>query len=289
MPAWDGSPLNGKKIYVYAEQGLGDTFQFARYLKILKEQGAYVIFAPQAALKEFAKQIPYVDEIVLSHNAALLCDYHAPLMSLPLLCNTTLETIPADIPYLRASPALVELWKPIFDALPRDLYRVGICWHGNSQYKELSLRRAVTQKSCPLSLFAELATVPNVQLFSLQKVSGMHEIAELDDAGFLTIFSDDIDTINGRFMDTAAIITQLDLVVTVDTAIAHLAAALGIETWVLLPEPADWRWMLTRTDSPWYPTMRLFRQTTRGDWEGLMREVTVALAARLEKKDNHAA
>jgi ADP-heptose:LPS heptosyltransferase len=117
----------------------------------------------------------------------------------------------------------------------------------------------------------------------------MHEIAELDDAGFLTIFSDDIDTINGRFMDTAAIITQLDLVVTVDTAIAHLAAALGIETWVLLPEPADWRWMLTRTDSPWYPTMRLFRQTTRGDWEGLMREVTVALAARLEKKDNHAA
>lgn len=287
IPEWDGSSLNGKKIYVYAEQGLGDTFQFVRYLKILKEQGAYILFSPQAALKQFAKQIPYIDEIVLSRSTIMACDYQVALMSLPLLCNTTLETIPAEIPYLKAAPALVELWKPIFDALPHETYRIGICWHGNSQYKDLSLRRTVTQKSCPLALFKELATVPNVQLFSLQKVSGMHEIADLEDASFFTCFSDDIDTVHGRFMDTAAIITQLDLVITVDTAIAHLAAALGIKTWVLLPEPADWRWMIDKSDSPWYPNMRLFRQAKRGDWHTLMQEVKTEVA-QLKKDQNNA-
>lgn len=282
FPEWRGEPLAGKKIYVYGEQGYGDSFQFVRYLEQLKKEGAYIIFAPQQALVPFMKLIPYIDEVVSQRDIVPLCDYQIPLMSLPLRCKTIIETIPARIPYLSADKKLVELWKPVFNAIPSSTYRIGICWHGNSQYRDLSLQRAVQQKSCPLTEFALLAQLPNVQLFSLQKVSGLAEIDALEDGRFVTLFADNIDTVHGRFMDTAAIISQLDLVITVDTAIAHLSAALGIETWVLLPEPADWRWMIDRTDTPWYPTMRLFRQQTRGDWQTLMQIVKDALAEKVK-------
>lgn len=283
IPLWDGSSLLGKKIFVYGEQGLGDTFQFVRYLQQLKNDGAYIIFAPQRALIPLMKLLPYVDEVQRLHEPCS-ADYHAPLMSLPWLCKTTLETIPADIPYLTADPELVNAWKQILDENAKHCYRIGICWHGNSQYKDPALQHAVEQKSCALKQFAQLATIPDVQLFSLQKISGLREIETLENAGFLTIFDDTLDTISGRFMDTAAIITQLDLVITVDTSIAHLAGALGIETWVLLPEPADWRWMREKIDSPWYPTMRLFRQKKRGDWESLMKEVAAELAQIIAQK-----
>ena len=197
------------------------------------------------------------------------------------MCKTTVKTIPANVPYIYADPSLIELWQPVFDAIPESTYRIGICWHGNSQYKDLSLRRAVKQKSCPLALFAQLADIPHIQLFSLQKVSGLSEIATLENPSSITLFADTLDTIHGRFMDTAAIITHLDLVITVDTSIAHLAAALGVETWNLLPEPADWRWMINRSDTPWYPTMQLFRQSKRGDWQSLIDEIK----KRLSEKD----
>lgn len=277
IPQWDGSSLVGKKIYVYAEQGYGDTFQCVRYLYELKKQGAYIIFAPQQALIPLVKLVPHIDEIVSLQDVVSGCDYQIALMSLPLLCKTTLDTIPVQTSYLNADPKLITLWQEVFDTIPLSTYRIGICWHGNSQYKEQSLRRSVQQKSCPLELFAQLATIPNVQLFSLQKVSGLSEINDLEDARFVTLFSDTVDTLHGRFMDTAAIISHLDLVITVDTSIAHLASALGIETWNLLSEPADWRWMINRSDTPWYPTMRLFRQSMRGDWQGLMYDVQQAL------------
>lgn len=281
LPEWHGEPLVGKKIYVYGEQGYGDSFQFVRYLETLKKEGAYIIFAPQQALVPFMKLIPHIDEVISPRDPIPQCDYQVALMSLPLRCKTTLDTIPARIPYLSADQKLIELWKPVFDAIPSSTYRIGICWHGNSQYKDLSLQRAVQQKSCPLAQFAMLAELPNVQLFSLQKVSGLAEIDALEDGRFVTLFADTIDTVHGRFMDTAAIISQLDFVITVDTAIAHLASALGIETWVLLPEPADWRWMTEREDTPWYPTMRLFRQQTRGNWHALMQTVKEALAKKV--------
>ena len=277
IPQWDGSSLTGKKIYVYAEQGYGDTFQCVRYLLELKKMGAYIVFAPQQGLIPLMKLVPHIDEVRSLRDTVSGCDYQVALMSLPLLCKTTLDTIPAENPYLNADPQLVKLWQQIFDTIPSSTYRIGICWHGNSQYKDQSLRRAVQQKSCPLSLFAMLAEIPNVQLFSLQKVSGLSEINDLEDGRFVTLFADTIDTAHGRFMDTAAIISHLDLVITVDTAIAHLAAALGIETWNLLPEPADWRWMINRSDTPWYPMMRLFRQSKRGNWQGLMYNVQQAL------------
>jgi tetratricopeptide (TPR) repeat protein len=283
IPLWDGTPLLGKKIYVYAEQGLGDTFQFVRYLQQLKNDGAYVIFAPQRALIPLMKLLPYIDEVKTIHEPCI-ADYHAPLMSLPWLCKTTLETIPAPIPYLKADSDLVTSWKSILDAAAGNAYRVGICWHGNAQYKDPALQHAVEQKSCALKQFAELATIPNVQLFSLQKMSGLKELETLEDASFLTVFDKTLDTVNGRFMDTAAIIAQLDLVITIDTSIAHLAGALGIETWVLLPEPADWRWMRARTDSPWYPTMHIFRQQKRGDWQRVMHEVTAELRQKIATK-----
>ncbi len=284
MPLWDGSSLVGKKIFVYAEQGLGDTFQFVRYLQQLKKDGAYIIFAPQRALIPLMKLLPYIDEVKTLHDACN-ADYYAPLMSLPWLCKTTLDTIPVDIPYLKADPELIALWKPILDAAAENSYRIGICWHGNSQYKDLALQHTVEQKSCALKQFAHLATVPGVQLFSLQKVSGLQEIDALEDASFLNLFDNAIDTIHGRFMDTAAIITQLDLVITVDTSIAHLAGALGIETWILLPEPADWRWMQNSVDTPWYSSIRLFRQQKRGDWESLIKKVTLELAQTVQNKD----
>lgn len=280
IPQWNGSSLEGKKIFVYAEQGYGDTFQCIRYLAELKKQGAYIVFAPQHGLIPLMKLLPDIDQVVSTHNLAEPCDYRVPLMSLPFLCETTVETIPANIPYLYAEPTLIELWRPIFDAIPESTYKIGICWHGNSQYKDLSLRRTVKQKSCPLTLFAQIADVPNIQLFSLQKVSGLSEIATLENPYSITLFADTLDTVHGRFMDTAAIITHLDLVITVDTSIAHLAAGLGVETWNLLPEPADWRWMINRSDTPWYPTMRLFRQSKRGDWQSLMNEIKKTLAEK---------
>lgn len=278
MPLWDGSPLAGKKIYVIAEQGYGDTFQFMRYLQLLKKQGAYIIFAPQQALIPLMKQHAYIDEVVSPRDSVTLCDYYAPLMSLPLLCNTRMDTIPVSIPYIQPDSELVSVWGTYLENHTTAPYKVGICWHGNSQYKDVMLRRIVTQKSCPLALFEQLAQVPGVQLFSLQKISGLEELQQTD-AHCVHIFPAEIDGAHGRFMDTAAIISQLDLVVSVDTSIAHLAAALGVETWNLLPEPADWRWMLESSTTPWYPNMRLFRQAQRGDWHGLMLSVRDALHA----------
>lgn len=283
-PQWDGSSVQGKKMYIYAEQGYGDTFEYVRYLQKLKNDGAYIIFCPQNALIPLIKLCPYIDEVVSSQQAIPSCDYQAPLMTLPLLYDTRLETIPAKIPYLYADKTLIKEWATYFaQKTPQKIYKVGICWHGNSQYKDISLRRAVAQKSCPLALFKMLADIPNVQLYSLQKVSGLDELNTVDHT-FLHLFPDTIDSAHGRFMDTAAIIEQLDLVITVDTSIAHLAAALGVETWNLLPEPADWRWMLTRSDTPWYPNMRLFRQSARGDWHSIMQEVHSALIEKIKEE-----
>jgi len=281
VPRWDGSPLAGKTIYLIAEQGYGDTFHFVRYLKLLKEQGAHVVLAPQYALIPFMKLIPYIDEVLSPRDPMPLCDYQASLMSLPLLCGTTRETVPAPIPYLYPDEGLIETWREYLHKQAPDAFRVGICWHGNSQYNDISLRRAVAQKSCPFALFELLSQVSGVQLYSLQKISGVDEFKTVDSTSFVHIFPDDLDTAHGRFMDTAAIIKNLDLVITIDTSIAHLAAALGIETWNLLPEPADWRWMLEMSETPWYPHMRLFRQTRRGDWHGLMIQVQEALQKKI--------
>jgi tetratricopeptide (TPR) repeat protein len=321
QPVWHGCCLAKKKLYIYAEQGLGDTLQCVRYLKNLKDQGATIIFETQPPLIDLLKLCPYIDHLITPADPVPAYDYQIPLMSIPLITKTTVDTIPADIPYLFADPKLVQEWgeklahtnnsdrttssdhakssrfntrspsssdastsvdlntrggsSHIKTETPRISFNVGICWHGNSHYTRPALQIAAQEKAIPLATFEPLAHLPGVHLYSLQCVDGTHEL----DAINFTVhaFDASFDQEHGRFMDTAAVMQNLDLVITGDTSIAHLAGALGIRTWLLLPNPADWRWLRKRTDSPWYPTMRIFRQKAHGDWASVMRSVEKAL------------
>ena len=274
-PIWDGSDLHGKTILVYAEQGIGDTFQFIRYTQQLKEKGAHVIFQTQNVLAQLLSNCPYLDSVIKRNTPVPEHDYHIALMSLPMLFKTRLDTVPEDIPYLYPDTTLVTYWH---DQLKKDTnFKIGICWQGNAQYTTQSLRHAVATKSCSVKYFEPLAKLPGVSLYSLQKINGTEQLAAIKDSFVVHELGPDFDESHGRFMDTAAVINNLDLVVTVDTSIGHLAGALGAKVWVLLPKPADWRWLLDRTDTPWYKTMRLFRQKKPGDWDGIMQTVCAAL------------
>lgn len=272
-PMWRGEPLEHKHIFVYAEQGLGDTFQFIRYLRILKEMGAYITFAPQKALVDIAKLCPYIDTVIPHQDHPESFDYFIPLVSLPYILNTRVETTPHEIPYLYADPTLETYWHTELQKDPN--FKIGICWQGNSEYSTAFLRAVVANKSMPVHLFEPLTYIPGVTVYSLQRVTGTNQL--IPDSMHLITFGEDFDTQHGRFMDTAAVIKNLDLVITIDTSICHLAAGLGTPVWNLLPNPADWRWMLDRLDTPWYPNMRLFRQPTPGDWVSVINDVVVAV------------
>lgn len=283
-PVWDGSNLKNKTILLYAEQGFGDTFQFIRYAKLLKQQGACVIFQTQNALATLLTNCPYIDTIIKRGQPVPASDFHLALMSLPYAFKTTIDTTPADIPYIYPNEKLVQHW---CNKLAHDKnIKIGICWQGNAQYTTQALRHAVASKSFHVKYFEPLSTIPGISLYSLQKINSTDDLQNIKFA--VHDFGTDFDTSHGRFMDTAAVIKNLDLVLTVDTSIGHLAGALGIPVWVLLPKPADWRWMLKRNDSPWYPSMRLFRQKKCGNWTEVMQEVCTALQqehAHLQKKN----
>lgn len=275
--AWTGEQsLTDKTILLMAEQGLGDTFQFIRYAQLLKTQGAPTIICQvQPPLMSILSRCPYIDRLISQTTSIddLVFDYHIQLLSLPYRCNTTLDTIPGTLPYLYADPDLVAEWG---NRLSHDqTFKIGICWHGNAQYATQSLQRAVAAKSITPAHFEPVASIQGITLYNLQKINGLEDLSTL---GFcIQDFGPDLDTTNGRFMDTAAIMKNMDLIITVDTSIAHLAGGLGVPVWVLLPYPADWRWMMNRSDTPWYPTMRLFRQTSPGDWATVFEQVTQAL------------
>ncbi|KKK46695.1 hypothetical protein LCGC14_3162670, partial [marine sediment metagenome] len=201
-------------------------------------------------------------------------DVYAPLLSLPEILQTRLVSIPADVPYLHANPSLVQRWRPAVERFAG--FRVGINWQGNPEYKFDRYR------SIPLVEFGPVAKVAGVRLISLQRIHGMEQIGELSGRFDVAILADDLDTAAGAFMDTAAIMRNLDLVITSDTATAHLAGALGVPVWVALSFAPDWRWLLDRDDSPWYPTMRLFRQTRLGDWSGVFERMAAELQSKLE-------
>ncbi len=281
-PLWHGEPVNGKHIFVYAEQGLGDTFQFIRYLKMLKDLGAQVTFAPQNPLQTLLKLCPYIDAVIPYREHPASFDYWIPLVSLPHVFETRLHNVPDEIPYLYADPTLEAYWQ---EKLSQDTnFKIGICWQGNSEYSTAFLRAAVASKSAPANLFESLTHIPGVSVYSLQRVTGTDQLTKIPSTMNLITFDEHFDVENGRFMDTAAVMKNLDLVITIDTSICHLAAGLGTPVWNLLPSPADWRWMLNRLDTPWYPNMRLFRQPKPGDWQSLMQEVATALKALLTEK-----
>lgn len=266
QPLWDGSPLNGRTVLLHSEQGFGDTLQFARYAPLVAQAGGRVVLECQVpSLKRLLLSLEGAVEVVVAGTPLPYFDCHLPLLSLPGIFSTVLETVPAHIPYLAAPPAAVEEWKVRLGT--SHAFRVGLIWFGR-QSQVLNRKR-----SCPLAFFAPLAAIPNVELFSLQVGDGSEQ---LHDLSFPVI---DVSEHIEDFADTAACMANLDLVITIDSAGAHLAGAIGVRTWTLLPYGADWRWLQNRSDSPWYPTMRLFRQESRGDWPAVIVSVADALQA----------
>jgi tetratricopeptide (TPR) repeat protein len=272
IPLWDGAPLHGKTLFLYAEQGFGDTLQFVRYASVAKERGARVILGCFAPLVRLLQSCAGIDQVIAAGTEIPPSDAQAPLLSLPGILGTTLATIPVSIPYLRADPELVQEWRSKFSVSSR--FNIGIVWRGNPRHPEDRWR------SIPLASFAPLAGLEGVQLFSLQKGSGEEQLTQSADR--LSII--DLGSHLHDFMDTAAAVRNLDLVITCDTAVAHLAGALGIPVWIALSLAPDWRWLLHRDDSPWYPTVRLFRQRTLGDWDEVFERIAAELGKQIAQR-----
>ena len=270
VPMWDGDPLDGKTILLHHEQGLGDTIQFVRYASILKQHGAgRVVVKTQKPLMKLLAACDAIDELVAEESSLPRFDLHVPMLSVPGILKTTFETIPGDVPYIHPNTDLVAKWKERLSKY--DGFKIGITWQGSPDF------HADAQRSVPLRHFAGLAAVPGVRLFSLQKGAGVEQLDALNGEFEVVRFGDELDRESGPFMDTAAIMRNLDLVITSDTSVPHLAGALGVPTWLALPISPDWRWFLDREDSPWYPTMRLFRQQKLGDWEDVFSRITKEL------------
>lgn len=265
LPEWQGENPAGRRVLVLDEQGLGDAIQFSRYLGLLAERGANVTFLCRKRLHRLfeglLKPVRVMDR--LADEAAF--DHQIALSSLPRAFGTRLSTIPAQLSYLHAETALVEKW---VSRIGTHGFKIGLCWRGNPDVK------ADPARFLPLACFEKLGELEGVRLISLQKFpAGMDRewMPWLMDPG------EDFDSGEDAFVDSAALMQNLDLIITCDTSVAHLAGALGRPVWVLLKQVPDWRWLLDRKDSPWYPTMQLFRQRRRGDWEEVVERAIEAL------------
>jgi tetratricopeptide (TPR) repeat protein len=283
-PPWRGQPLEGQTLLVHTEQGFGDTLQFARFLAMAKERsGARVVLEAPEALKELLQSAAGVDRLVACGAPLPAVDAQIALPSLPGVLGITLETLPRGVPYLAAPPKRLAFWSQHIADLRAERQgaaaccqaelplSVGIAWRGNPNQSQDVTR------SCPLAEFALLAQVPGIDWFVLQKEAPAQEWELLScnwpGSARPFVLGDEL----ADFADTAAVIHQLDLVITVDTAMAHLAGAMGHAVWTLLAHTPDWRWQMGREDSSWYPTMKLFRQARRNDWKGVIDEVAGAL------------
>ena len=269
IPCWDGSPFVGKKLFVWDEQGFGDTLQFIRYLPATKARGGEVIFGVDKALMELLRHSPGIDRLVerpANEPGEIEGDLHVPLLSLPEIFGTSLDSIPGKIPYLFASTSKSCYWRT---RIRGDCLQIGLVWSGNPMHPN------DRNRSCQLVKFVPLAHLSHVRLFGLQKGEASKQVNNLPT---------DIKVINldeeiHDFSDTAAIINNLDLIISVDTSVAHLAGAMGKPVWVLVPKRLpDWRWLMEREDSPWYPTMVLFRQSRSGDWDSVIMRMVKELS-----------
>ncbi len=283
---WDGSSLNKKRILVNDEQGIGDTLQFIRYLPMLRERGGSVIFENSKPLKSLLEKFPGIDELVEPSPVGMSeieSDFYVPLMSLPGIFKTTLETIPDRVPYIFPNDKKIKLWQ---DRISKHTFNIGIVWAGNptAKYEHAGLsglehvnlawagnpsHKIADSRSNRLKFFKPLAEIEGVQLYGLQKGAAAGQAEELSNSINVINLGEDFKD----FSDTAGVIENLDLIITVDTSVAHLAGAMGKPVWVLIPYVPDWRWMLDREDSPWYQTMRLFRQQRKGDWDHVFERV----------------
>ncbi len=267
VPCWDGSPFVGKRLLVHYEQGFGDNIQFIRYLPMVKRRGGTVICEMLPPLIGLFHGFAWIDELTpasAKRIPAVEFDLYVPLLELPRIFKTTLESIPAGVPYLYADPAKAESWR---QRLASRSFKVGIVWAGKPAHPEDRAR------SCHLRNFLHLSKIPGLALFGLQKGAAAGQVEDLAPEMALTNLGGELDD----FTDTAAVIENLDLVVSVDTAVLHLAGAMGKPAWAILPFSPDWRWMLDRPDSPWYPTVRLFRQKSYGDWGDVFQRISQEL------------
>jgi tetratricopeptide (TPR) repeat protein len=269
QPLWDGSSLKGRTILLHGEQGLGDVLQFVRYAPLVKEHGGHVIVEVPPALMGVLASCPGIDRLIGRGSTLPSFDVHAPLMSLPRILGTTLTTIPAAVPYLWADGRLVEYWRGELAKI--DGFKVGIAWKGSAR-NPLDRYRSI-----PLACFEALARVEGVRLISLQKGEGCEQLRAVEGRFSIIDLGSRLDEAAGPFMDTAAVMKNLDLVIACDSAIVHLAGALGVRAWAPLALSADWRWLLEREDSPWYPKVRLFRQRRLGDWDEVFGRMAEAL------------
>jgi Tfp pilus assembly protein PilF len=272
QPRWDGGDLGGKTILLHAEQGFGDTIHMARYAPLVAARGGKVILECQPPLSRLLLNLDGIERIIPAGEQLPAFDVHCPLLTLPLVFKTTVETIPASGPYLRAEPELAEQW---LKKLPPDVShpRIGLVWAGRPENKNDRSR------SMRLRDFAPLAGIKNVRWVSLQLGAAADQTRRPPPGMELLDFTSELH----NFADTAAMVANLDLVIAVDTSVAHLTGALGKPIWVLIPTMPDWRWMLGREDSPWYPTMRLFRQQQRGDWSAPVSEIAEAISNLIQK------
>lgn len=267
-PLWSGrEDITGKTLFIHAEQGLGDTIQFCRFAKLAEARGARIILSVQDSLVRLLRA-PAIT-IIGSKTPPPDFDFYIPLLSLPMAFGTDAHNIPASTPYLQAEPDLAQKWK---DKIGTSGIRIGINWQGNR------LAQMDVGRSFALKHLQPLSAIPDVRLISLQKNTG---VEQMRDAGMtVETLGEEFDSGPDAFVDTAAVMANLDLVVTSDTAIAHLAGALGRPTWLALRYVPDWRWFLDRSDSPWYPGMKLFRQAQPGDWDSVFTRMAAELASR---------
>lgn len=266
-PLWTGEPFTGRTLLIHAEQGFGDTLQFVRLLDAVKARGGRVVLEAQESLLSLLWGVAGIDQLVAAGKPLPPFDLQCPLLSLPGVLGIDANRIPANVPYLRVPPARAVAWTDRFQHLEptgRARRRIGLVWSGNPKHTNDA------QRSMPVSHLATLTNTPGTRFYSLQ-VGGRADHAERP-AGLV-----DLAPALSDFTETAAALAQLDLLITVDTSVAHLAGALGRPVWLLLALDCDWRWMLKRGDSPWYPTARLFRQPTPGDWAPVIAEVAAAL------------
>jgi cytochrome c-type biogenesis protein CcmH/NrfG len=262
QPQWDGRDLGDRRIFLHCEQGYGDVIQFVRYAALVAARGGHVLLGCPQPLQRLMETVPGVAQIVTTRENLPPFDTHAPLMSLPSIFGTTLETIPGTIPYLHPRITTASKW---IEAFPGK--NVGVAWAGSSAHPNDANR------SLPPQFLKPLLRLPGIRWHSLQTGDAARVLAQPDFAG--RIF--DLGSRLSDFYDTAEAIRELDLVLAVDTAVAHLAGALRKTVWLLLPYEAEWRWMTARDDSPWYPTMRLFHQSSPGNWEELLERVASQL------------
>jgi len=266
QPLWDGSGIAGKTILLHAEQGYGDAVQFVRYVPQVAAMGADVIIEAPRGLTALFKAVPGVQQVVPRGDQLPPFDIHCPLLTLPMIFRTRLSSIPGHVPYLIADPEKKEAWRlKLADDGGR--FKVGLVWSGNPEHKN------DRNRSLPLERLAPILSVDSVSFYSLQKGEAARMLNDGRYGGRIIDYTGELND----FADTAALLMNLDLVISVDTAVAHLAGALGVQVWLMLPFAPDWRWLLGRTDSPWYPTMRLFRQPSPGAWEPVIEEMIAGL------------